>query len=89
MHPSSLKKYAVFSILMIFATTTWAEQQPAGIIKTLTGPVYIHRDDTRLRAEPEMPVWEKDSPSRDTGKMICCSPPLTIPLNPKITGLKS
>jgi len=22
--------------------------------------VYIHRDDTRLRAEPEMPVWEKD-----------------------------
>jgi len=32
---------------------------------------------------------KKDSPSRDTGKMICCSPPLTIPLNPKITGLKS
>ncbi|MCA1786298.1 MAG: FecR domain-containing protein [Desulfobacteraceae bacterium] len=60
MHPLFLKRYAVCFILVFLATTTWAEQMPAGTIKTLTGRVYIHRDDTRLRAEPEMPVWEKD-----------------------------
>jgi hypothetical protein len=60
MHALPIKRYAVLFILLCFAATTWAEKRPAGTVKTLDGRVYIYRDDTRLRAQTDMPVWEKD-----------------------------
>ncbi|MCF8092329.1 MAG: FecR family protein [Desulfotignum sp.] len=61
MRPSLVKMCAVFFVLMLFTATAWAFQGPAGIVETLTGKVYIHRNDTLIRVEAKMPVWEKDT----------------------------
>ena len=67
MNPRIPKICVFLFLLMLLTATAWADPnridhrtEPAGIIKTLTGNAYIYRNETRIKAEPDMPIFERD-----------------------------
>ena len=67
MNPRIPKISVLLFFLMLLTATAGADPngtalrtKPAGIIKTLTGNVYLHRNETRIKAEPDMPILERD-----------------------------